>query len=89
MYICRKILEVIIMETLTIKPPKGVSLSDAKIALERLNFEIIDDQEYTISDAYRKELHNRLREWELSPETENKYKIKKTFKSYLKETEKQ
>ena len=55
------------METLTIKPPKGVSLSDAKIALERLNFEIIDDQEYTISDAYRKELHNRLREWELSP----------------------
>ena len=69
MYICRKILEVIIMETLTIKPPKGVSLSDAKIALERLNFEIIDDQKYTISDAYRKELHNRLREWELSPET--------------------
>lgn len=57
------------METLTIKPPKGVSLSDAKIALERLNFEIIDDQEYTISDAYRKELLNRLREWELSPET--------------------
>lgn len=57
------------METLTIKPPKGVSLSDAKIALERLNFEIIDDQEYTISDAYRKELYNRLREWELSPET--------------------
>lgn len=69
MYICRKILEVIIMETLTIKPPKGVSLSDAKIALERLNFEIIDDQEYTISDTYRKELYNRLREWELSPET--------------------
>ena len=62
-------LEVIIMETLTIKPPKGVSLSDAKIALERLNFEIIDDQEYTISDTYRKELHSRLREWELSPET--------------------
>ncbi|WP_315508224.1 hypothetical protein [Capnocytophaga leadbetteri] len=57
------------METLTIKPPKGVSLSDAKIALERLNFEIIDDQEYTISDTYRKELYNRLREWELSPET--------------------
>ena len=26
------------METLTIKPPKGVSLNDAKIALERLNF---------------------------------------------------
>ena len=26
------------METLTIKPPKGVSLSNAKIALERLNF---------------------------------------------------
>ncbi len=64
-----QILEVIIMETLTIKPPKGVSLSDAKIALERLNFEIIDDQEYTISDTYRKELYNRLREWELSPET--------------------
>ena len=64
-----QILEVIIMETLTIKPPKGVSLSDAKIALERLNFEIIDDQEYTISDTYRKELHSRLREWELSPET--------------------
>ena len=57
------------METLTIKPPKGVSLSDAKIALERLNFEIIDDQEYTISNTYRKELYNRLREWELSPET--------------------
>ena len=64
MYICRKILEVIIMETLTIKPPKGVSLSDAKIALERLNFEIIDDQEYTISDAYRKELQNYLQKQE-------------------------
>ena len=42
------------METLTIKPPKGVSLSDAKIALERLNFEIIEEQEYTISDTYKK-----------------------------------
>ena len=57
MYICRKFLEVIIMETLT------------KIALERLNFEIIEEQEYTISDTYKKELHNSVREWELSPET--------------------
>ena len=57
------------METLTIKPPKGVTLNDARIALERLNFEIVENQEYTISDSYKKELHNRLREWELSPET--------------------
>ena len=57
------------METLTIKPPKGVTLNDARIALERLNFEIVENQEYTISDSYKNELHNRLREWELSPET--------------------
>ena len=29
------------METLTIRPPKGVSLDKAKLALENLNFEII------------------------------------------------
>ena len=57
------------METLTIKPPKGVTLNDARIALERLNFEIVENQEYTISDSYKNELHDRLREWELSPET--------------------
>jgi hypothetical protein len=57
------------METLTIKPPKGVTLNDARIALERLNFEIVENQEYTISDSYKNELYNRLREWELSPET--------------------
>ncbi|ASF43912.1 hypothetical protein [Capnocytophaga endodontalis] len=57
------------METLTIKPPKGVTLKDARIALERLNFEIVENQEYTISDSYKNELHDRLREWELSPET--------------------
>ena len=57
------------METHTIKPPKGVTLNDARIALERLNFEIVENQEYTISDSYKNELHNRLREWELSPET--------------------
>lgn len=57
------------METLTIKPPKGVTLNDARIALERLNFEIVENQEYTISDSYKNELHNRLKEWELSPET--------------------
>ena len=57
------------METLTVKPPKGVTLNDARIALERLNFEIVENQEYTISDSYKNELHNRLREWELSPET--------------------
>ena len=57
------------METLTIKPPKGVTLNDARIALERLNFEIVENQEYTISDSYKNELRNRLKEWELSPET--------------------
>lgn len=57
------------METLTIKPPKGVTLNDARIALERLNFEIVENQEYTISDSYKNELHNRLKERELSPET--------------------
>ena len=57
------------METLTIKPPKGVTLNDARIALERLNFEIVENQEYTISDSYKNQLHNRLKEWELSPET--------------------
>ena len=57
------------METLTIKPPKGVTLNDARIALERLNFEIVENQEYTISDSYKNELHDRLREWELSTET--------------------
>ena len=57
------------METLTIKPPKGVTLNNARIALERLNFEIVENQEYTISDSYKNELHDRLREWELSPET--------------------
>lgn len=57
------------METLTIKPPKGVTLNDARIALERLNFEIVENQEYTISDSYKNELHDCLREWELSPET--------------------
>ena len=57
------------METLTVKPPKGVTLNDARIALERLNFEIVENQEYTISDSYKNELHNRLKEWELSPET--------------------
>ena len=57
------------METLTIKPPKGVTINDARIALERLNFEIVENQEYTISDSYKNELHDRLREWELSPET--------------------
>ena len=57
------------METLTIKPPKGVTLNDARIALERLNFEIVENQEYTMSDSYKNELHDRLREWELSPET--------------------
>ena len=57
------------METLTIKPPKGVTLNDARIALERLNFEIVENQEYTISDSYKNEVHDRLREWELSPET--------------------
>ena len=57
------------METLTIKPPKGVTLNDARIALERLNFEIVENQEYTISDSYKNDLHDRLREWELSPET--------------------
>ena len=57
------------METLTIKPPKGVTLNDARIALERLNFEIVENQEYTISDSYKNELHDRLKEWELSPET--------------------
>ena len=57
------------METLTVKPPKGVTLNDARIALERLNFEIVENQEYTISDSYKNELHDRLREWELSPET--------------------
>ena len=57
------------METLTIKPPNGVTLNDARIALERLNFEIVENQEYTISDSYKNELHDRLREWELSPET--------------------
>ena len=29
------------METLTIRPPKGVSLDKAKLALENLNFKII------------------------------------------------
>ena len=29
------------METLTIRPPKGVSLDKSKLALENLNFEII------------------------------------------------
>lgn len=57
------------METLTVKPPKGVTLNDARIALERLNFEIVENQEYTISDSYKNELHDRLKEWELSPET--------------------
>ena len=57
------------METLTVKPPKGVTLNDARIALERLNFEIVENQEYTISDSYKNELHNRLKKWELSPET--------------------
>ena len=47
------------METLTIKPPKGVTLNDARIALERLNFEIVENQEYTISDSYKNELHDR------------------------------
>ena len=39
------------MVTLTIKHPKGVTLNDARIALERLNFEIVENQEYTISDS--------------------------------------
>ena len=58
------------METLTIKPPKGLSLEDAKIALERLNFQIIEEQvSFLIPEDYKKELHRRNEELEAHPET--------------------
>ena len=58
------------METLTIKPPKGISLEDAKIALERLNFQIIEEQvSFLIPEYYKKELHRRNEELEAHPET--------------------
>ena len=58
------------METLTIKPPKGISLEDAKIALERLNFQIIEEQvSFLIPEDYKKELHRRNEELEADPET--------------------
>jgi hypothetical protein len=58
------------METLTIKPPKGISLEDAKIALERLNFQIIEEQvSFLIPEDYKKELHRRNEELEAHPET--------------------
>ena len=54
------------METLTIKPPKGISLEDARIALERLNFQIVEEQ---ISFFIPEELHRRNEELETHPET--------------------
>ena len=58
------------METLTIKPPKGISLEDAKIALERLNFQIIEEQvSFLIPEDYKKEPHRRNEELEAHPET--------------------
>ena len=59
-----------IMETLTIKPPKGISLEDARIALERLNFQIVEEQiSFFIPEHYKKELHRRNEELETHPET--------------------
>lgn len=58
------------METLTIKPPKGISLEDARIALERLNFQIVEEQiSFFIPEDYKKELHRRNEELETHPET--------------------
>lgn len=57
------------METLTIKPPKGISLEDARIALERLNFQIVEEQiSFFIPEDYKKELHRRNEELETHPE---------------------
>lgn len=58
------------METLTIKPPKGISLEDARIALERLNFQIVEEQiSFFIPEDYKKELHRRNEELETHPKT--------------------
>ena len=58
------------METLTIKPPKGISLEDARIAPERLNFQIVEEQiSFFIPEDYKKELHRRNEELETHPET--------------------
>ena len=45
-------------------------LEDAKIALERLNFQIIEEQvSFLIPEDYKKELHRRNEELEAHPET--------------------
>ena len=49
------------METLTIKPPKGISLEDISFEKSVISFFIPED--------YKKELHRRNEELETHPET--------------------
>lgn len=45
------------IRTLTIEPPKGISLEEAKIALKHLKFKIIEQVETAeISDSQEKEI---------------------------------
>lgn len=67
------------MNTITIQPPKGLSLKKAKIALKNLNFTIIeekDDSKMTKEEFYDK-IENGLREYK-----DGKTKEFETFKDF-------